>query len=469
MFNSIFSGKKKKNAAVNAGFGYDAVDADRTYREHWRNADMLTPDQLNNPLNRSILRSMARYEYNNNPWLFGLVNQVADDVIGTGARLQIEKESVKNTAMIETAFEAWAAEVKLTEILKNVKRGVARDGEAFIMLTTREANKSKVKLFPLAFACDRVTSPINGVTETNNIDGVFVDDFGVPIFYTIARQNPNASAVQDWDKISADYVIHFFNANFAEQHRGVPEYSSCLNDIGLLRRYTKATLDKMENASNISGVLKPKDSLEAQVEQEIKPVANFSEFILPSRSFVTLPLGYDLQQYELGNPTDSQQQFALNVKIDCARCLLATRNVVTGDSSNYNYASGRLDFQSYYRAINDIRHRIELEILDKIFGLWYAEFVAYDNAEIPAHSWFWDGFNHVDPVKESRSETLDMQNGSKTLVDVCAEHGRDWKTQVDNRLQVEKYEREQREKLGLPSLEEISQSQKNGVGGNAED
>ena len=468
MFNSILGGKKKK-AVVNAGFNYDAVNADRTYWPHWRNADTLTPDQLNNPLNRSILRSMARYEYSNNPWLFGLVNQVADDVIGTGARLQIEKESVKNTAIIESAFEAWAAEVKLTEILKNVKRGVARDGEAFIMLTTREANKSKVKLFPLAFACDRVTSPINGVTETNNIDGVFVDDFGVPIFYTIARQNPNASAVQDWDKISADYVIHFFNANFAEQHRGVPEYSSCLNDIALLRRYTKATLDKMENASNISGVLKPKDSLEAQIETEIKPVANFTKFTLPSRSFVTLPLGYDLQQYELGNPTDSQQQFALNVKIDCARCLLATRNVVTGDSSNYNYASGRLDFQSYYRAINDIRHRIELEILDKIFGLWYAEFIAYDNAEIPAHSWFWDGFSHVDPVKESRSETLDMQNGSKTLVDVCAEHGRDWKTQVDNRLIVEKYEREQREKLGLPSLEEISQTQKSGVGNNAED
>ena len=173
MFNSIFGGKKK-NVVVDVGFNYDAVNADRTYWPHWRNADTLTPDQLNNPLNRSILRSMARYEYSNNPWLFGLVNQVADDVIGTGARLQIEKESVKNTAMIEAAFEAWAAEVKLTEILKNVKRGVARDGEAFIMLTTREANKSKVKLFPLAFACDRVTSPINGVTETNNIDGVFI-------------------------------------------------------------------------------------------------------------------------------------------------------------------------------------------------------------------------------------------------------------------------------------------------------
>lgn len=467
-FKGIFSGKRKNNAAVDAGFGYDAVDGDRTYRDLWRGADTLTPDQTNNPLCRAILRSRARYEYLNNPWLFGLVNQVADDVVGTGARLQIEKGSVVNTAEIEKAFAKWAADVKLTKILKKVKKSVSHSGEAFIMLTTRNANKNKVKLFPLAFSCDRVTSPINDTTDTNNIDGVYIDNFGVPVFYTVARQNPNASAVQDWDKIDANYMIHFFNENFEEQHRGVPEYSSCLNNIEQLRRYTKSTIDKMENASNISGVLKPKDSLEAQIE-EIKPVETFKRFTLPSRSFVTLPLGYDLQQYELSNPSDSQQQFALNVKIDCARCLLATRNVVTGDSSNYNYASGRLDFQSYYRAINDIRSRMEDEILNKIFDLWFAEYTSYANVETPNHEWYWDGFSHVDPVKESRSETMDMQNGSKTLKDVCAEHGKDWQMQVDNRLEVEKYERDKRKAMGLPSIEEINQTHKNGVGSNAED
>jgi len=458
MFKFLNLFKRKQKATNNADeFGYDAVDTMRTYREHWRGADLLSPDKLNNALTRSILRSQARYEYNNNPWLFGLVNQVADDIIGTGARLQIEKESVVNTAQIERDFQKWVEEVKLTDILKNVKRAVARDGEAFIMLTTRNANKTKVKLFPLLFACDRVTTPINAnVNDTNNIDGVFIDNFGVPLYYTVARQNPTETAVEKWDEIKAEYIIHFFNANYAEQHRGVPEFSSCLNDIGLLRRYTKAMLDKMENASNICGVLTPKDSLEAQIEQPIKPVESFKKFTLPSRAFVSLPLGYDLKQFELGNPTDSQQQFALSVKIDCARCLLATRNVVTGDSSNYNYASGRLDFQSYYRAINDIRHKMEEEILNKIFGLWYAEYTNYNNQDVPAHSWYWDGFAHVDPVKESRSETMDMANGSKTLMDVCAEHGKDWQIQVNNRLEVEKYEREQREKLGLPTLEEVA-------------
>ena len=469
MFNP-FSFFKKKRKIENAQFGYDAIETNRTYGEHWRGADMLSPDKLNNALTRSILRAQARYEYNNNPWLFGLVNQVADDIVGTGARLQIEKESTVNTAEIERAFQRWAAEVHLTDILKNVKRAVARDGEAFVMLTTRNVNKSDIKLFPLCFSCDRVTTPINAVyPDNNNIDGVYIDNYGVPVFYTIARQNPNEMAVESWDKVDAEFVIHFYNNNYPEQHRGVPEYSSCLNDIGLLRRYTKATLDKLENSSNICGVLKPKDSLESQIEIPLKPVESFKKFSLPSRSFVTLPLGYDLQQFELGNPTETQQQFALSVKIDCARCLLATRNVVTGDSSNYNYASGRLDFQSYYRAINDIRHKMEEEILNKIFNLWFAEYVNYANKEVPQHSWYWDGFAHVDPVKESRSETMDMANGSKTLMDVCAEHGKDWQMQINNKLEVEKYEREQREKLGLPSLEEISQTQKSGVGNNAED
>lgn len=433
-------------------------------REHWRGADSLFPDQRNNPLNRAILRSMARYEYDNNPWLNGLVNQISEDVVGTGARLQITNDGEQTTETIEKDFAAWAEEVHLTEVLQNMKKASARDGEAFIMLTDRNANVTKCKLFPLLFLADRVCSPLNKPEDGYyNVDGITIDKFGVPLSYAIAEQNPNDNAVANWQTVAAKYIVHFFQANYPEQHRGVPEYTACLNDIALLRRYTKATLDKMENASNISGVLTPKDSLEAQIE-DLEPVKSFEKFTLPSRSFVTLPLGYDLKQYELGNPNDSQQTFALQVKIDCARCMLATRNVVTGDSSNYNYASGRLDFQAYYRAIQSIRHKIETQVLDRIFNLWYAEYRESSTQRIPAHSWYWDGFSHVDPVKESRSETMDMLNGTRTLVDVCAEHGRDWKAQVDNRLMVEKYEREQREKLGLPAAE----NQQVSVGGGEE-
>ena len=455
------------------GFGYDAAQTTDANREHWRGADSLTPDQMNNPLTRAILRSRARYEFNNNPWLFGLVKQIAEDIVGTGARLQIENEDVSFATTIVNDFTDWAAEVKLTKMLLNVKKAVARDGESFVLLTTRQRNKSKVKLFPLIFSCDRVSSPIGqNSPEDNNIDGVIIDDCQVPIKYQISKQNPNVAAISKWETVSADYIIHYFDQEYPEQHRGVPEYTPCLNDIALLRRYTKATLDKMENASNISGVFEPTEALESQIENTDdfaqKP---FKKFVLPSRSFVFSPLGYRLKQYELGNPNDSQQSFALNVKIDCARCVLATRNVVTGDSSNYNYASGRLDFQSYFRAIQNIRADMEKEILNRIFIMWYAEYSAgMERRETPAFSWYWDGFAHVDPMKESKSEQLDMENGTRTLIDVCAEHGLNWKKQVDNRLTVEKYEREQREKLGLPQRNTAAENQQtdNGASDNGE-
>lgn len=456
--------KKKKIVKM----GYDNAQTSSANREHWRGADTLTPDQQNNPLTRAILRSRARYEYNNNPWLFGLVNQIAEDIIGTGARLQIDDLNVEKSDVIENDFANWAAEVHLTEILQNVKKAVSRDGESFILLTTREKNKHKVKLFPLIFSCDRVKAPVATNTPVdNNIDGVIVDDFQVPIKYQIARENPNVSAITTWETVSAEYIIHFFNQNYPEQHRGVPEYQSCLNDIALLRRYTMAMLDKMENTACINGVLEPNETLESQVE-EIEQMESFKKFQLPRRTVVTTPLGYRFKPFEMSNPTDTQQSFALGVKIDCARCMLATRNVVTGDSSNYNYASGRLDFQSYFRAIQNIRTRLEKEILNRIFVAWFDEYSAGStNRKLPAFSWFWDGFAHVDPVKESRSEQLDMQNGTRTIVDICAEHGKDWKKQIDNRLMAEKYENDQREKLGLPK-QEISNNNNNGSSTNDE-
>jgi len=103
--------------------------------------------------------------------------------------------------------------------------------------------------------------------------------------------------------------------------------------------------------------------------------------------------------------------------------------------------------------------------LDKIFLQWFREFKKNQSWKMPTHVWYWDGFSHVDPVKESRSETLDMQNGTRTIVDVCAEHGRDWKVQIENKLQAEKFERERRQALGLPQIEDKPEQISTGTGG----
>jgi capsid protein len=49
------------------------------------------------------------------------------------------------------------------------------------------------------------------------------------------------------------------------------------------------------------------------------------------------------------------------------------------------------------------------------------------------HQWFWDGFDHVDPSKESNAQATRLANFTTTLADEYARRGLDWETQLRQR------------------------------------
>jgi hypothetical protein len=48
-------------------------------------------------------------------------------------------------------------------------------------------------------------------------------------------------------------------------------------------------------------------------------------------------------------------------------------NVAAGNSSGYNYASGRLDHQTYFKAIRVEQAHLECIVLDRILAAWLDE------------------------------------------------------------------------------------------------
>jgi hypothetical protein len=48
-------------------------------------------------------------------------------------------------------------------------------------------------------------------------------------------------------------------------------------------------------------------------------------------------------------------------------------NVAAGNSSGYNYASGRLDHQTYFKAIRVKQVHLEAVVLDRILAAWLDE------------------------------------------------------------------------------------------------
>lgn len=94
----------------------------------------------------------------------------------------------------------------------------------------------------------------------------------------------------------------------------------------------------------------------------------------------------------------------------------------------------------YFKAIRVEQAHLESVVLDRILNAWLAEALLIEgylpefevSARI-AHTWFFDGHEHVDPLKESGAQALRLANHTTTYADEYARRGLDWETQLRQR------------------------------------
>ena len=114
-------------------------------------------------------------------------------------------------------------------------------------------------------------------------------------------------------------------------------------------------------------------------------------------------------------------------------------NVAAGNSSGYNYASGRLDHQTYFKSIRVEQSQLARVVLDRILHAWLREAILIEGY-LPnslrtldstfEHQWFWDGHEHVDPAKEANAQKIRLASHTTTLAIEFARQGRDWETET---------------------------------------
>jgi hypothetical protein len=96
---------------------YDTADNAR----HWRRADGLSADAANSPGVGRILRNRARHEIFNNSYLRGMTRTLANDVISSGPRLQIQHADKNVAAQVEALWTQWSMKVRLGPKLRTMR------------------------------------------------------------------------------------------------------------------------------------------------------------------------------------------------------------------------------------------------------------------------------------------------------------------------------------------------------------
>lgn len=411
---------------------YDAAQTVDDNRRHWANADALSANASNSPDVRCTLRNRARYEYANNSFCNGMVRTLAFHCIGTGPRLQLNTGVEEADKKLEAAFHRWSKEIGLAGKLQTMRQARCRDGEAFALFVTNQRLRGPIKFDIRLIEAEQVAADTFGILN-DYVDGITLDELGNPVSYTILAEHPGESQVfgsGESTTVEAERIIHLYREDRPGQRRGIPELTPALPLYAVLRRYTLATLHKAEIAALLAVFLKTTASgIDPADMGDPFQVLDFER-----SAMTTLPDGWDISQLKAESPTDAHDAFCTAVIREIARCLDMPRSIAMGDSTGLNYSSGRLDHQTYFRAIEIDRFDFETRCLDRLFAEWLNE-AALVPGLIPdglplvvewAHEWQWDGFEHVDPQKEASADETRLRTGMASIPDLCAKQGVDY-------------------------------------------
>ncbi len=421
---------------------YDALTS-ADLRDHWRWVDSRSIDASLDSDTRRRLRERARYEVANNSYAFGCALAVSNAVVGSGPRVQILESGLERDAVkrAEWDFSEWIQETRLAEKLRSMRFSRFQDGESFGVMYTNRRLASPVKLDLQPLDCERVAGAY-GFTDPYDVDGIALDKFGNPTSYRILTTHPgDYGLVDDAEVYPAWRVVHWFRKTTNEQHRVAPELTASLNLFALLRRFTLAVVTAAETAADYAAIMY------TDTPSDVGSAEPFETYSLERGLIMTAPEGWKVGQLKAEQPTTTYREFKRELLGEIGRSLQIPVNIIAGDSSTYNYASGRLDHQEFQKAIRIDQAQCSIAVMRPIFAQWWHEYALLNgySSEAPSTAWYWDGFEHVDPVKEANAQAVRLAAKTTNLSIEYGKQGRDWE---DELIQIAR-ERDKMAQLGL--------------------
>lgn len=419
---------------------YDAAGSSDEFKNYWSASDSLDADSANSRHVREHLVKRSRYDVWNNGYSDGIASTYATDLVGRGPSLRMQTGSEGFNRMVEMAWFEWTKKIQLRRKLWCMAHAKHVDGEAIAILRPNPRVGNRVKLDLVLHETEQCQTPYLPYGKPGYIDGIEFDEFGNLKSYDILENHPGSNQVynrnyQEPEKVPAKFVAHWFKLRRPGQHRGIPECTSTLNVGAASRRWREAVIAAAENIADFSLFIKTQFQ-----PDEMDSVAPMSSLDIQKRMMTALPAGYDAFQPKAEQPTATHAEFSKSLIGEQARPKSMPYNKAACDSSSYNYASGRLDHQTYYGQLDVDRDDCNDLVLDRIFTGWLefaiAEFgwLGGDPSVISMsgmmHEWDWSKHQVADIQAEAGANDKKLKNGTTSLVSVYSDAGYDYEDEL---------------------------------------
>lgn len=447
---------------------YDAGNFDRI-NSHWR----VTNDsaEVTDRYSREQVRARARDLERNSDIMNSVLGAYKRNVIGSGFEIQAKTPRPATNKELERLWKKWCkarncdvtGQQALNQMLRMaVVRKKVDGGILFVKRYTKDG------MIPFALQMIEVdeldgTQVVPHEVANRVVGGIEYNEYNRPVGYWIKQYAIDGFTIADTKYIKAEDVIFYFSKKRPSQIREMSDMSQTATRIRDVNEFMTAVSVKQRIEACLSVFIKkqlPVSGMGRSGSAGAQDRFSYDGKTLTPGMIKELNAGDDV---EVVNPTGQSADATSFVKLQ-QRLVGAGQGLsyeaTSRDMSETNYASARQGAIEDEMTFQEEKEMI-LAILDEIYetfviSCWVSGQISaadfWDRKDdYLAHEWIQPPKKWIDPLKETTAMKTAINSGVKTYKQVCAENGADWRTQLDDIAEVQKYA----EKAGIGNFNAV--------------
>ncbi len=434
------------------------------------------------------LRMRSRDLVQNNPYARRIVDALVNAIVATGIRPTVDTGDPALDAEVYRLWDAWGktpvrgSTITAYGLQALMCRSMLVDGEALARIRPTYPTDVQLGTPPLRIQpieSDHLPVDLNKAVGLNRVvAGVEYDAVGEKVALHLYKEHPGSqglwgmSASLETVRVPAESVIHAYRTERPGQVRGVPVLSPVILALWDLAGYEEAILVGTRAAATLVATVtggsqdSPPDGI-ANEEDETGALAtdgygNPIEGLTPG----TVIYAPDGKQVQIHTPQPPQgvQDFIVAHMRRLALGVGLSYHVLSGDMSDASFSQARLGLIEQSKNIAVWREQVFNPAVNT--PLWRAFVDACVAAgllpNMPALydvRWSAPKQQSADRLEEAKAAVLEMQAGIRSRSEIIEADGRD--PDVVNAEIAD--DKEERERLGIVSLGDLSQVSTSGV------
>ena len=404
-----------------------------------------TPERDMTQMDRREAMAKARQRVEESPIVSGIIQRLADNVVGTGFRLIM---TTGNEEFDKTVQDRWNMAKDHLDI-----RGIrtwgglcqmwyARrkiDGDVGVNMVDGGEFDGMMKSFLQTMEGDRIYKDLTDSKDT----GIDFNAAGRPLRYYIGPRQQIGDpfpAQQDIKAVKSfparNFILYAsYLGHRAERARGVSELLENMNTITDLEQIMDAVLQKVKNESFMGLKFQIAPGPDGSIFGQAESTKNSEDGkrrrhvkLVPGLN-VTADKGEEVDVIESKSPNGQFMPF-----IRFLLRYMGTRwglplELMLCDFSDTNYSGGRALIQCAKKRFQVEQHELGA-VCSRIFQWWLAREIKHNGLKVPdgvttawSHQWGYPGWPYLDPSKEIKAYAEAIANGLTSRQAVLAEVG----------------------------------------------